>query len=161
MKKQILIIRHAKAAESSISIRDFDRHLTKRGYKDAHTVGSAIKKKGIHVTLIVSSEAVRATETARLIREQLPISESSIIYDKNLYQASTRNLLELVNGLPNEHECVAIVAHNPTLAFFAEYLTNQEGIYLKTSGTLLITFKTEKWAEISQYSGTLEWQAKP
>ena len=64
--KTLTIVRHAKSSWET-SVADHDRPLNDRGMSAAPRVGSAIAEKGKIPDIIISSTALRAATTAKLI----------------------------------------------------------------------------------------------
>ena len=69
--KRLTILRHAKSSWKDTSLRDRDRPLNKRGERDAPKMGKRIDAAGIRPSLIVSSPAVRAWTTAKIIADEI------------------------------------------------------------------------------------------
>ena len=159
--KQLLLVRHAKAEKAILNIKDFDRSLNKKGYRDAFSVGRIIKEKNLSIDSIISSKANRAAQTADCILNKLALPRSFITYKKDLYHISLQDIVQSVKKLENLYNCIAIVGHNPTLTFLVEYLTYRENIYLRTSEVVLISFRIDEWKEIRQHTGTIEWIEHP
>src|ERR671934_2596347 len=65
--KSLLILRHAKSSWKHPELSDHDRPLNKRGKRDAPKIGHLLKEKDLVPDLIISSTAVRAEKTAKLV----------------------------------------------------------------------------------------------
>lgn len=85
--KRIYFIRHAEAQSGGIS--DFERKLSPRGKEDAMKLGELLRSRRVAPHLIVSSSAVRALTTARIIAAALGVPQalrvSRELYDINLW----------------------------------------------------------------------------
>jgi len=86
-----IAMRHGEA-ESNVSnhISSNSRdgvHLTERGREAARASAKALKRSGISV--IYSSDFVRAKETAEIVAEEIGVPLSEIIYDKRLREINT------------------------------------------------------------------------
>ncbi|HKG04887.1 MAG TPA: histidine phosphatase family protein [Pedobacter sp.] len=155
MSKQLLLIRHGKSEWGNAHLADFDRPLNPRGHRNAPEMASRIAFKSLIPQLIVSSPAMRATTTARHFSEVWEMSSDRFQQEPDIYEANTITLLKIVNNLDNQYDHVALFGHNPGFTDFANYLTNA-GIYnIPTCGTVLISFETDDWKEVSHSSGTL------
>jgi phosphohistidine phosphatase len=73
--KTLLLMRHAKSSWKDADIPDHERPLSKRGKKDAPLIGKLIKEKELVPQKILISSAVRATETASLVRDKSGFKE--------------------------------------------------------------------------------------
>ncbi|MCK5293309.1 MAG: histidine phosphatase family protein, partial [Arcobacteraceae bacterium] len=82
MSKKLYIIRHAKSSWKDFTLDDFDRPLNKRGRLNAPFMGKILKGKNIIPDIILSSPALRAKTTAKIIANEIGFSKS-IIYDEN------------------------------------------------------------------------------
>jgi phosphohistidine phosphatase len=109
--RQLVLLRHAKAAVDSDTGQDFDRPLAPRGREDAPVVGKALADAGAEPELALVSAAKRTRETWELVSAAFPGVEARFLDE--LYDATAETLLHLV-----EHAKVArlmIVGHNPGL----------------------------------------------
>lgn len=149
MFRNLILIRHAQAADASI---DHERPLTAIGERDARYLGRWLKSKYEALDLILHSSALRAKSTAEIIGEELKIS--SLQEEEELYEASVRTMLDQVNALENDHSTVTIVAHNPTITYFADYLTSTDLPSMSPGSAVVLRFETSGWNEISQNTGT-------
>lgn len=155
MPRILHLLRHAQSAEKQQGQSDKDRDLTTVGMREAATIGHYIKKNNFNLDLVVSSAAKRAQSTSALIYGILNLP-SEILVSEELYDASVRNLLEFTSKLDDEFKRVLIVAHNPYLSYFAEYLTKAEIGSMSTAGLASIHFAIDNWAEVTEGGGTLE-----
>lgn len=109
--RQLVLLRHAKAAVDSDTGQDFDRPLAPRGREDAPVVGKALADAGAEPELVLVSAARRTRETWELVSAAFPGVEARFLDE--LYDATAETLLHLV-----EHAKVArlmIIGHNPGL----------------------------------------------
>lgn len=151
--KKLYLVRHAKSDWSNPSLDDFDRPLNQRGKKNAPFMGKVLKKKKIKPDLIISSPAYRARETARKIAKKIRYLDE-IMYNEHLYEASLKEILEIVTFIEDEYDEVFIVGHNPGLNTLAFYLVDfNENI--PTSGILEIEFNSQTWREINKKNAKL------
>jgi phosphohistidine phosphatase len=65
--KTLLILRHGKSSWKLPELADHDRPLNKRGKRDAPKIGNLLKEKDLVPELIISSNAVRADKTAKIV----------------------------------------------------------------------------------------------
>ena len=150
--KELYIIRHAKSSWGNAQLSDFDRPLNDRGRAAAPEMGGRLVAAGICPDVIISSSAVRALTTARLIASRFT-SNIDIIEESELYHASTFLLLNIVNRLPDKFDKVFLVGHNPGLTNFAEYLSNEQFGNLPTAAVVGVRFDADSWKEISGSTG--------
>ncbi|OEU96838.1 SixA phosphatase family protein [Streptomyces oceani] len=117
--RSIVLLRHAKADWPDVS--DHERPLAERGRKDAPLVGEWLTAHGISPQLTLCSSAARTRETWKLVVTKLP-ERPRTIYEDRLYEASTGEIISVLNELPEEVADVLVVGHNPGMQTVAETL---------------------------------------
>ncbi len=117
MQRTIILMRHAKSSWATPGERDIDRPLNQRGMDAAPIMAERLMRKGINIDIIVSSNALRAMQTAQLVMQTF--KTSTIYYDSNLYHASAETINEVIASLPPEALTVLIVCHNPGITYWA------------------------------------------
>lgn len=161
MNKVLLIVRHAQAEQTNNVQKDFSRELTTTGYADASRIGRHLASKKLMPDAVFSSPAHRARTTTQLMTEQLGFNYDLIVFDEEIYEASARKLMQLINSLEETYTQVMIVGHNPHLTYLAEYLTQQEIGNIPTCGVAAIEFVNQPWKEVSNGTGKLAWLEYP
>jgi phosphohistidine phosphatase len=157
MTKILYLLRHAKSEDSVNGQKDFDRELNQRGYYDAPSMGVRMNELGVNPDMIFCSSAKRASLTGEYICERIKYNLEQIIFDDDLYEASSRTLLTKINTLDDQLKEVLFIGHNPTHTYIAEYLTGKEIGNIPTCGCLKISFEVNSWAEVSKDLGKLDW----
>lgn len=152
MNKTLTIIRHAKA-DWPDNVEDFDRPLLARGASDAQSMGQFLLQQNYSFDTVLCSEARRARETLQNLQTALPIGQSSIHYDHDLYMTSVYPVIKKIEDLQNEFNWVAIVGHNPTQTELCNYLANDTLSNLPTCGVYTISFPFNDWQAIGPGSG--------
>jgi phosphohistidine phosphatase len=152
---QLTLIRHAKSSWENPALSDFDRPLNKRGRKNAPLMGKIIRKRGLVFEQIVSSPALRAITTARLMAEKLGFPEHEVEQRADLYDASLDALLDCVSSLDNQYSKIALVAHNPGITALCNHLTGESITNLPTCAVALIEFDLDDWRAVDQDTGRL------
>jgi phosphohistidine phosphatase len=155
MSKTLYLVRHAKAQQQSIDNKDFSRELADRGVRDASLVGGYLSANNHVVDMIISSPAARAYATAELIAQQLKYKLDSIHANEELYLASARTFLQVVNQLKDGWNNVMLTSHDPAVTYLGEYLSNAEVGHMPTGSVMVINFNIESWVEVSQSLGEL------
>jgi phosphohistidine phosphatase len=156
MGKLLILIRHAKSDWSDVGQKDIDRELNRRGHSDAPRMGRKLAEMNLKPDLIVSSPSRRTTLTTQYICEQLSYPLENVDFQEDIYEASVRTLLRLVNELDNSLQTVFIVGHNPGFTYFSENLTGKEIGNIPTCGIVELAFELEDWALVSQNTATLK-----
>ncbi len=153
--KQLFIVRHAKSDWGDFSLKDFDRPLSERGHKNAPEMAQRFLKKDLTPELIVSSPALRAITTAKYFAVEWEIEPASIKSKEAIYEANTKTLLDVINGLDNGFQKIALFGHNPGLTDLLNYLTNDFQVSMSTCSVALIEFPFDDWKLISEHTGDL------
>ncbi len=156
MSLTLLLVRHAQAQEKFPDETDRERILTNVGIQQGMKLGKFLQTESKIPDIIVSSVASRAMTTAELIGEQVGISVDDIVKNVTLYQASVRIFLKAINVLPDNWKCVAMVGHNPTILYLAEYLTGGEIDSLEPGGMVEVSFPFDSWEMVSEKTGAIE-----
>ena len=145
-KKTLTIVRHAKSSWKDTSLRDRERPLNKRGKRDAPEMGRRIHASGIRPSLIISSPAVRAFATAKVVAAQIGYPYEFLQREKDLYLASLRTLLDVVAAQDEKFNNIMLFGHNPGLTDLANYLVPDLTDNLPTAGVVSVEFENHDWA---------------
>lgn len=147
--KTIYIVRHAKSSWDDLSLSDHDRPLLPVGVKRTQRVAEYLKSKSIHPGLLLSSSAVRALETAKIIAAGIGYPPDKIKVEPRFYEASADTILTGLYALPDDLDSVMIFGHNPTVTVFVNLYLKRGIDNLPTSGVVAVRFKTGKWENIA------------
>ena len=93
MQKRITLLRHAKSNWKNASLADHDRPLNRRGSKAAPDMGKRLAGLGARPSLLLTSPAKRARETAQLIARELNYPLECIQSETELYLAPPAAIL--------------------------------------------------------------------
>ena len=157
--KTLLLLRHAKSSWDAPALDDFDRPLAPRGERDAPRMGRALRERGVLPDLIVCSPAVRARQTcdAFVAAAQLSVEPQ---LDKAIYGASADELMKLIRGLPAHSACALMVGHNPGMQDLVSRLAGVDE-EMPTAALACIVFDAERWDDVEEGRGRLDWLLKP
>ena len=159
--KKLLLVRHAKSDWEDLSLSDFDRPLNSRGNKAAPEMAKRLVKRGIIPEHLVSSPALRAFSTAKYFAEAFDIKKKDIQLEAKIYEAPVSTLLEVVNGLDNQYNFIALFGHNPGITMLSTILSDSDIYNLPTCGMVLIEFPFDDWKMISAGTGDLKMYDYP
>jgi len=143
--KILTLVRHAKSSWKDNNISDLERPLNKRGERNAPMMGKRIVAAGIRPSLILSSPAVRAWTTAKYLAEEIGYPREFLQRENSLYLASLDNIIDVLATQDAEFNSVMIVAHNPGLTIFANYLSPGLTDNLPTAGVVSVGFEKDDW----------------
>jgi phosphohistidine phosphatase len=138
MRRDLLIMRHAKSLHSEPDVDDFDRSLAPRGRKDVARICEKLRDHGLIPDHIFSSPAKRAKQTAQLVCVHLSLPEDRLSFIPELYAARPEELLAFITSIPDDIHMPMIVGHNPELDECLEYLCGTN-LPLTDNGKLMTT----------------------
>lgn len=145
--KHLILIRHAKSSWDSAATNDFDRPLNERGKKDAPMMAQRLLDRKIEIDAFVSSPARRARKTAIAFANTFKRDKENIVFVEELYGALTEAFYEVIAGLDDKIQTVAIFSHNPGITDFANELTSTIIDNIPTCGIFAVSAKTNTWSE--------------
>ncbi len=143
--KVLTLVRHAKSSWKDSKISDRERPLNKRGEHDAPIMGKRIVAAGIRPSLILSSPAVRAWTTAKILAQEIGYPLEFLQRENSLYLASLDDIIDALITQDAEFSSVMIVGHNPGLTTFANYLSPGLTANLPTAGVVSVSFEQDDW----------------
>ncbi|OHX66140.1 SixA phosphatase family protein [Flammeovirga pacifica] len=151
--KTLILIRHAEAESVYFGVEDKNRMLTQQGYAQAMHMAKRVKTGAYLPDIVFYSDAERTKTTTQVLVETLDIPEEATFEESSFYSANVGKLLDFINQRSDEADCFAIVGHNPTLTFLAEYLTGEALNPLSPADALVISFDFTSWSMVSQATG--------
>jgi phosphohistidine phosphatase len=168
--KRLFLLRHAKAQPADGGTEDFGRTLMLSGMQDAGAMARYMRKSDYKAELILCSSAVRTTQTAELVLQQL---ESEIEYREALYLADAAKIVAAVRGAPANVSSLMVVGHNPGLEACATLLAREpvrskerarhEALEEKfpTCALAVLDFDVGRWRDVTQGTGKLAEFVRP
>jgi phosphohistidine phosphatase len=152
--KQLFLLRHAKSSWSETDVKDIDRPLNKRGKVNAPRMAKLFHKNYGRPDAIVCSPAKRTLKTAEFFAEEFGMSNKDILIDQRIYEAPVSRIIQVLSELPDEHDRVLLVGHNPGLSQTVHYLTGTL-TDMPTSGLAVIELHVDSWFAVSAETGSL------
>ncbi|MEK6450463.1 MULTISPECIES: SixA phosphatase family protein [Myroides] len=151
--KKIILIRHAKSSWDTIT-DDLTRPISKRGIKDAHLVSDVLKEHLPNKSIIWTSPAKRAKETATIFCQNMDLSLECVIIREGLYTFEHSKLREEIKKCKNDHDALILFGHNDAITKFVNKFGSETFDNVPTSGVVVINFDTDDWGSIE--SGVTE-----
>lgn len=167
--KTLSLLRHAKSSWDDPVARDFDRALNKRGIRGARLMGEYMRREGIDYDHVVSSPAVRCTETLDHLWEGMGRTLHPA-WDRRIYLASCVTLLDVVNELPDSADHAMMCGHNPGFEDLILLLVpDKAGDPLRdaveekfpTAALADIVFDVDSWAAVKPNTGRFTRLMRP
>ncbi len=167
--KTIALLRHAKSDWDIGTPSDFDRPLSDRGRLAARAMGRFIRRECGQYAKALVSPARRCRETFSIVCAEFEAPPEAEFKD-SIYLASAGNLLDLVQGQPDDCERLLMVGHNPGLTYLALELIRQddsaserERIAEKfpTAAFVQLECDVDRWTELGRSACRLERRRYP
>lgn len=159
--KTLYLVRHAKSSWNYPELSDDQRPLLEKGKKRTKKVIDYLIRKEVKVDYIISSHAVRALDTAKIIAHALNYPQSEIKVEKQIYHANADKLFDQFYDAPEDCDSLMLVGHNPTFTSFANYFLDDKIDWLPTSGIVSISFDTDKWEDVINASRSTNFVIYP
>ena len=151
--KDLIIVRHAKSSWKDSGLDDRERPLNRRGERDAPEMGARLARRGERPDLVVSSPAVRALTTARIIAGKLDYARKDIVVVSRLYGADVDELLDVIRSADESAATLMLFGHNPGLTELANHLGPRPIPNLPTCGVLHLRFEADTWPVVGYARG--------
>jgi phosphohistidine phosphatase len=145
--KTLLIIRHAKSSWDSAAMPDISRPLNDRGKKDAPDMARRLIGIGVLIDRFISSPARRAKETAEAFAHEFGRKSKDIEFVTELYHALPPVFKQVIAGLDDKNDTVALFAHNPGITAFANMLTSVRLDNMPTCSVFAVQSPADHWSE--------------
>ena len=145
--KLLILVRHAKSDWGNLSLSDFERPLNERGKKDAPAMAERLKEKKIDIDLFIASPAKRAAKTAKAFVEVFDKKKDEIIFEKDLYLASTDIFFNVIENTNDKARSIAVFSHNDGITHFANLLTDARIDNIPTCGIFAVKATCDSWKD--------------
>lgn len=148
----VYLLRHAKA-DRPAGVEDHDRPLAQRGVNDAATMGMFFHEAGISPSLVVTSTAMRASNTIKMAVSQSDWNPKTIDKSKHLYQATPAQVLKFLDTVKVKD--VMLVGHEPTWSTVLSQLIGGGEIFLPTAACACVSWNGDR------RNAALQWLVTP
>jgi len=160
--KKIIFVRHGRAEEPSSMVSDFERSLTAKGKHISEQMAEKLNERETGKTIIVTSPAFRAYETALVFARVLGYDPDNIILKSSLYSRTTLNSFSgIFENLSDEISTVILFGHNPSFTEIPDRLSKSGCDFVPKSGIVCLSFRTDTWKGIVREKGTIDYFLKP
>jgi phosphohistidine phosphatase len=157
--RTLLLMRHAKSSWDNPAWTDHDRPLNDRGDRDAPRMAAELKQRGLTPSHIVSSTATRAKTTAEVVAETIGFT-GHVVLEPRLYLASTADWHLILKQLPDQHETVLCVGHNPGLEELLRKWSGED-IEMPTAAIAIVGVTVTQWDEYDRHGLTVTEVLRP
>lgn len=144
---QLLLLRHARAAQAQGDQADRDRPLNADGRRDAAALRRAMRALGLAPDLVLVSAARRTLETMDGLEpwDDTPLVEPM----EELYLATETRLWDVLRGVAETVRAVLLIGHDPGLHELAVSLTDPRASSPDLAGRAREGFPTAGLAEFT------------
>ena len=167
--KLLGLFRHAKSDWGDPRARDFDRPLNARGRAGAKIMGRHIHDKGHGWNRVISSPAVRCTETIELACHAAgqPVK---VMWDRRIYLASSVTLADVLREQEGDPAAILMVGHNPGLEDLIFDLVPDDGQSplrdaveekFPTAAYAVLELDIDRWSDLHDRCGRLVDLTRP
>jgi phosphohistidine phosphatase len=111
-------------------------------------MGELLLEAGLSPDRIVSSTAVRAQTTARLVAEACAC-ENGVDLRENLYLSGPTAYLETLRQLPADVDRAMIVGHNPDVEELVHFLTGRD-VRMPTAALAHVELALDDWSKLHE-----------
>ena len=154
MPRILYLLRHAKSSWKDDSLADFDRPLKGRGRDAAEQMGKRLASEKLEDAVLICSPAARTRETAQLVLKHSGLRMDQR-FDERIYEASLRDLLQVVSEIPDEKQTAMLIGHNPGFAELLAFLTG-EARAMPTCALAKIKLEVASWKDARGGEGSLK-----
>jgi phosphohistidine phosphatase len=159
--KTLYLMRHAKSSWEEPGVSDFDRPLVPKGGKKTQLIVDFLLKRNTKIELMISSPALRAIETAKLIATGLNYPVNKIKTDRKIYDGYYDRILDIIYGTSNDVSSLMLFGHNPTITNLANLFLHPGIDEMTTSCIVCLSFNTDKWEDIPSQEAVQEFIVYP
>ncbi len=166
--RQLLLLRHAKAAIGDPGMEDFDRPLAERGGKAAKAMGRYMSEHGLAPDLVLCSPSRRTRTTWEIAAHELPETISRMV--EGLYDfGDGAALLDAIRRHGAHAKRLMLVGHNPAtqnlalgLAGSGEKALRRQIMEKYPTGALaVLSFDSGNWSDTAEGAGRLDAFIRP
>ena len=154
--KTLYLMRHADAVWPKSGQRDFDRSLSLLGQRDAREMGRRLGARSIQPDVIFSSPARRAAQTLELIKKDLGIPDTEVVFEDMIYEADVSDLLKIIHALTDDYTSMMIIGHNPALTWLINKTTGAHIANAPTGSLATIHTLSLHWQDFGTLKATLK-----
>lgn len=145
--RTITLLRHAKSSWSMENVADENRVLNDRGERDAPIMGARLKQHGIRPSLILSSSAARAWQTAKIVAHEIGYPIEFLQKEPALYLASPATIMQLIAQQDESFHHILVVGHNPGISDLGSELAQVSLGDMPTAAVLSVAAHADEWSD--------------
>lgn len=156
--KKLLLIRHAEA-EGHADKGDYHRPLSVKGEQDIIALAQKLKFGSMLPDQVICSPSLRTYTTAYVLTRELGTSAPQT--NPAIYEASETALLKAINHFPDSTDFIAMVGHNPGIAYLLLNLTGKVRDVPPCTAIVVVFEDADRWQEVSHETGVITYYTSP
>ena len=130
----LYLMRHGKSSWEIPGLTDRERSLLGKGIERSERKARELRNSGAWLDAIWTSDAVRAKQTAEIVRKVFGLATENIVVDPAIYDAEDADeLRRVVLSIPDDLKSVLLVGHNPVLTELAQLFSAEPIDEMKTA----------------------------
>jgi len=154
--KELILVRHAKSDWGTEFLKDIDRPLNERGYRDAYALSDWYAKNKTRPDLILSSTAIRALNTAFIFARRMDLAPVRL--EEKIYEAGTDRLLSVIRQQEGAYESIMLFGHNPSISNVCNNLSDDLFFDdIPTCGIVSYNLKMSSWVDLKSKTAKLNY----
>lgn len=147
--KKLILVRHAKSSWE-FNVIDHERPLNERGISDANIVSKSLKINSLDIDLILCSDALRTTTTAKIFTLNLNLSQVKFEFNHDLYDFSGSNLLKVIKAVQDDINTLMVFGHNHAITAFVNTFGDKNIDNVPTCGVTILEFNINSWQDLNK-----------
>jgi phosphohistidine phosphatase len=156
----LLLMRHGKSDWQMPFPHDRERPLAKRGRKAAARMGRFLSELGVAPERVLTSDAVRARETAALAAKAGGWS-CAIEPVETFYEGSPEAVIQQLRQLLSVPQTLLLVGHEPTWSSLLSLLIGGGALRFPTAAVAALELDAPSWAQLEPGRCRLLWLVPP
>lgn len=161
----LTVMRHAKAQNVAPGLPDVERPLTEGGRNDVMQISRLMIERKIRPDLILTSPALRARETAEIVRAALDVDPGATRAIPDLYDVSPSDVPGIVEAaaerISETPRSILVVGHNPAMTDLINLLSEEPVENVSAGGFAFFEIPGDSWRDAALAPGNLLYFAEP
>ncbi len=147
--KILAVLRHGEANHDFTN--DFQRELNAEGRSQLIRMRGLLKKTNINPERIISSAAVRTTQTTEIISEIF--ENSTIEYKREIYESEPAVILQSLAEVDKNVNTILLVGHNPGVSAVVSSIADQGYLSMQPGMLVILEVMIDDWKHLGEGTG--------
>ena len=122
-------------------------------------MGKRLASEKLTDAILICSPAARTRETAEIVLKHSRLRMDQR-FDKRIYEASLRDLLQVVSEIPDDRQTAMMIGHNPGFEELLAFLTGEHR-HMPTCALAKVKLDVASWKDVKAGEGSLDWFMTP